>query len=418
MAPVFEIEDQLRKVYVWQIALLVFIFALILLITFMVLLSERRWSRILGSKVRQRTEELQRSEERNRLLVESAEDYIFSVDGELRLDSMNSYTAKFFGGQPSDFLGKDVTSLFPVQEAETQISLIRLVLRRGKSVRSEMEWTTEAENVYVDANYMPLKNEAAQVNKVLCIARDITENKKIERNLINTEKLASLGSLAAGVAHEINNPMGVILGFVDLLLQKFKSEEQTYEDLKIIERQGLHCKQVVEDLLSFARADDTINERCDLNGCLQEILRVVKHNLEIQDIELIESYEENLPYVRGDSRKLQQVFLNLINNSASAITNGGVIEVSTCLDRSMRRIAIKVRDTGDGISADDLQHIYEPFFTTKAAGEGTGLGLFVSYGIVTQFGGTIDCDSSRENQSGRQKGTTFTVKLKIWDEVE
>jgi len=248
------------------------------------------------------------------------------------------------------------------------------------------------------------------VNSVLCIARDITENKYLERQLINTEKLASLGTLAAGVAHEVNNPIGVILGFCDLLLRKAEKTSQTYEDLKTIERQGLHCKQVVENLLSFARLGEGKSEHSDINECIEDIIKVVKHTLEMRSVDLVLALAENLPLVSGDSRQLQQVFLNLINNSIYAMPAGGTLKVRTYLERQTRKVVIQVEDDGIGIKEEDMDHIFEPFFTTKPEGEGTGLGLFVSYGIITKYGGTIDC-VSHHSSTLKPRGTTFTVRL-------
>jgi signal transduction histidine kinase len=262
---------------------------------------------------------------------------------------------------------------------------------------------------------MPLKNEEGKVSSVLCIARDITENKQLERQLINTEKLASMGTLAAGVAHEINNPLGVILGFSDLLLEKTVENSQEYEDLKTIERQGLHCKQVVENLLSFARQGEGDAEYSDLNQSIEDIIKVVKHTLDMNNIELVLDLDKNIPQVKGDSRQLQQVFLNLINNAAAAMNEGGMLNIRAFMEmeRGSRKAIVQFQDDGVGIKEGDIDRIFDPFFTTKPEGEGTGLGLFVSYGIITKYGGNIDCISHTADSSGKPRGTIFTIKLPI-----
>ena len=178
---------------------------------------------------------------------------------------------------------------------------------------------TDDSSTWLSANFMPIKDDAGKIGAVLCIARDITENKTLERSLINAEKLASLGTLAAGVAHEINNPLGVMLGFCDLLLRKKESGSQEHDDLKIIERQGLHCKQIVENLLSFARINHATTMDSDINLCIKEILTVVRHSLEMKDINLRVNLGEALPRVSADEGQLRQVFLNLINNATSAM---------------------------------------------------------------------------------------------------
>lgn len=410
VAPISEISEAVHDSNIRQFIVHGLIVLAILMGAATILFFEKRWSRILEEKVAKRTDELKKSEDKYRSLVESAEDFIFALDPEGRFQSMNSFTANFFGGSPEEFLGKDLGSVFPAHVAQRQMKLIRLVRDYGKSVRDEFEWEMGEHEVWISANFMALKSEGGAVNAVLCIARDITESKILERQLINAEKLASMGTLAAGVAHEINNPLGVILGFCDLLIRKTGEGSQEYDDLKTIERQGLHCKEVVENLLSFARHGEGISEYCDVGHCLEEILRVVRHTLEMNDIELDLVLAETLPLVQGDSRQLQQVFLNLINNAISAMEGGGTLTIFTFLERSTRKAVVKFRDTGIGIRQDDMDHIFDPFFTTKPEGEGTGLGLFVSYGIIKKYGGSITC-VSRIPTPSKPGGTTFTVKL-------
>lgn len=409
VAPTSEIEDWIHRGYLRLFFLQGLVILVILVSAGALLFFEMKWSRALERRVDQRTEDLKKSEEKYRSLVESAEDFIFTVNSEGVFQSMNSFTANFFGGRPEVFIGKKLSALFSEGVAEKQSEAVKQVHAVGKSVRDELEVEIGDHKIWLSANFMPLKDEEGAVTAVLCIARDITENKKLERQLINTEKLASMGTLAAGVAHEVNNPLGVILGFCDLLLRKTDKNSQDHEDLKTIERQGLHCKQVVENLLSFARLGEGDSESADLNECVQDIIKVVKHTLDMHDIDLALSLAEDLPLVKGDARQLQQVFLNLINNAVSAMPQGGPLKIRTFLERPTRRGIIQFEDGGIGIREEDKDRIFEPFFTTKPEGEGTGLGLFVSYGIITKYGGAIDFVS---HQSGlKPRGTTFTIKL-------
>lgn len=249
--------------------------------------------------------------------------------------------------------------------------------------------------------------------RAVCIYRDVTEERALTRSMIETEKMVSVGTLAGGVAHEINNPLGVILGFCELLLRKADPGSQQYEDLKTIERQGLLCKETVENLLSFARAEKQPRDSSDLNACIEEITKIVRHLLEKNSIILDLHLGENLPAVKGDARQLQQVFLNLITNAMAAMETGGTLTIHSFLDRSARWAVVQFQDTGIGIPPEHIDHIFEPFFTTKPEGQGTGLGLFVSYGIITSYGGAIDCASTPATALGKQSGTTFTVKLPI-----
>ncbi len=371
---------------------------------------ENRWSKVLESRVLSKTEALAKSEEKYRSLVESAEDFIFTVDREGRFQSLNTFTANFFGGPPEGFIGRPLSSALPGPEAERQSKLIADVYRSGKSVREEIELPAERPT-WISANFMPVKTETGEVGTVLCIARDITETKNLQRQLVNAEKLASLGTLAAGVAHEINNPLGVILGFCELLLRKAEKGTQLHEDLSTIERQGLLCKETVENLLSFARTERQRGDRADLNVCIEEIVKVVRHLLEKNGITLALELADPLPPVKADSRQLQQVFLNLITNALAAMGGGGTLTIRSAQERGARRVVVVFADTGPGISPEHIDRIFEPFFTTKPEGQGTGLGLFVSYGIITGYGGTIECVSTPAGALGKQAGTTFTVKL-------
>ncbi|MBC8199145.1 MAG: PAS domain S-box protein [Desulfobacterales bacterium] len=369
--------------------------------------------RILQNQISAQFKKLKRYEERYRSLVESAEDFIFTVDGSGRFRSLNSFTAAFFGGTPSQFIGQPLSNLFSKKVAEKQIDIIKHVFQVGKSVRDDFMVTTGEHQVLLNANFMPHKDEKGNVRSVLCIAKDITESKKLENQLVNTEKLASMGTLAAGVAHEINNPLAIILGFADLLLEKCEKNSRLYQDLKTIERHSLHCKAVVENLLRFARHGEGLYEYCDINEAIRNIMDVVKHSLDMNDIELRLNLAPDLPEVKGDLRQMQQVILNLINNAAASMKNGGILWISSALDANNEKVVVIVRDNGHGILPEYMDKIFDPFFTTKSKGEGTGLGLSVSHGIITKYEGAITCESNTANSGSNPKGTTFTITLRI-----
>jgi PAS domain S-box-containing protein len=411
VAPQSEVEDALRRGSFRLLLLQGLVVIAVILGAAAIIWLENRWSSVLEAKVLAKTDALAKSEEKYRSLVESAEDLIFTVDREGRFQSLNTFTAKFFGGAPDAFVGRHLSSAFPEPSAAHQAKLIAQVHLSGKSIREEFELPIGERSAWISANFMPVKTETDDVGAILCIARDITETKNLQRQLVNAEKLASLGTLAAGVAHEINNPLGVILGFCELLLRKTENGTQQYEDLKTIERQGLLCKETVENLLSFARAEKQPREYSDLNAGIEEIAKIVRHLLEKNGITLVLDLGESLPPVKGDARQLQQVFLNLITNAMAAMENGGTLTIRSFLERATRRAVALFQDTGTGIPPDHIDHIFEPFFTTKPEGQGTGLGLFVSYGIITSYGGTIECASAPATALGKQPGTTFTVKL-------
>jgi PAS domain S-box-containing protein len=411
VAPQAEVEEALRRGSFRLLLMQGLVVLAVILGAAAIIWLENRWSSVLEAKVLAKTDALAKSEEKYRSLVESAEDLIFTVDREGRFQSLNTFTAKFFGGTPEAFIGRQLSSAFPEPSAAHQTRLIAQVHFSGKSLREEFELPMGDQSAWISANFMPVKTEEGDVGAILCIARDITETKNLQRQLVNAEKLASLGTLAAGVAHEINNPLGVILGFCELLLRKTEKGTQQYEDLQTIERQGLLCKETVENLLSFARVEKQRRDYSDINAGIEEIAKIVRHLLEKNGITLVLELSENLPLVKGDARQLQQVFLNLITNAMAAMENGGNLTIRTFLECSTRRAVALFQDTGTGIPPDDIDHIFEPFFTTKPEGQGTGLGLFVSYGIITSYGGTIECASTPATALGKQPGSTFTVKL-------
>jgi len=418
VAPVHEIEQIINSVYGRQILLQGIIIFIILLGGIIVVLYELRWSTILEHEVavktndiRRYTSQLEQSEVKYRSLVESAEDLIFTLDGDGIIKTANRHMSRLFGVGSEEPTGQSIYRFLPREQADGQLELIREVLRSGKGQRTEALFRIQNEDLWFNIHYIPMKGEAGDHEHILGIARDITDRKSLEKQLINTEKLASLGTLAAGVAHEINNPLGIMLGFCDLLLEKIEPGTMEYSDLKTIERHGLHCKSIVERLLSFARISEETEEACDLNANVDAVLSVVKHTLDMNNIQLLASLAEGLPMISGDSRGLQQVFLNLVSNAIYAMGGKGTLTVVTRHSKKNGWVETSFSDTGCGIRKEFLQKIFDPFFTTKKVGDGTGLGLSVSYGIISKYGGAIECESYTEEERPGRPGTTFTILL-------
>ncbi len=418
VAPLHEIEGIVSWVYERQFLLQGITIFVILLGSAIILLYELRWSTILEHEValktldiRRYTNELERSEGKYRSLVESAEDLIFTLDKGGIIKTANQHMANLFGIKNEDLIGQSIYRLLVREQADSQMELIGEVFEMGRGQRAEMTIRIQNEDFWFNIQYIPVKGEEDDHELILGIARDITDRKSLEKQLINTEKLASLGTLAAGVAHEINNPLGIMLGFCDLLLERMEPGTMEHNDLKTIERHGLHCKSIVERLLSFARISDESEDYCDLNENAETILSVVKHTLNMNNIDLSALLSEGLPLVRCDSRGLQQVLLNLINNAIYAMDGQGQLAVATRQGKSPGRVEIMVSDTGCGIRKEFREKIFDPFFTTKKVGDGTGLGLSVSYGIITKYGGTLDVESYTEEDRPGRPGTTFTIAL-------
>jgi two-component system NtrC family sensor kinase len=228
---------------------------------------------------------------------------------------------------------------------------------------------------------------------------------------IQAEKLASLETLVAGIAHEINNPIGIILGFCSLLLEKFDPESQTYKDLKTIERQGLNCKQLVENLLHFSKLRGDSDGSVNLNIIIEKLMAVVGPGLKAQGIFWNCSLSTECPAAPGNVQKWQQILLNLINNAKTAMPSGGNLEIWTSKKDLEEQIEIGFRDTGNGIPKESLGKVFDPFFTTKKEGRGIGLGLSVTYAIVSGYGGSVTCQSRTKDTPSQPKGTTFLISV-------
>ncbi len=258
--------------------------------------------------------------------------------------------------------------------------------------------------------YQGLKDYSLNLEKM--VDERTQKLRETQSQLLRSSKLAAVGQLAAGVAHELNNPLGGILGYTQWLLEKLEvvnfPEENTAQVrkwLEFIEKETKRCKAIVGGLLGFSRSAEMDFKPLDINQILQETLLFSELSLKQKRIKLVKGFDLSLPQINGNAEQLQQVFTNLILNAQKAMPQRGVLKVSSEFDPKKREIRIRFRDTGCGIPNEILSRIFDPFFTTSKPGEGTGLGLSVSYGIVKGHGGHI------EVKSKVGKGSTFTVFL-------
>ena len=224
-----------------------------------------------------------------------------------------------------------------------------------------------------------------------------------KQHIGRSEKLASIGRLAAGLAHEINNPLTGVLTFAHLVRDRSPADSQDHEDLSLIIHETQRAAEVVQGLLEFARERPTTKRAVDVNAVIQRMVRLVENQKEMRKIHIEQDYAKNLPDILGDANQLQQVLLNLFLNAAAAMADGGILTITTRSDE--QHVIISVADNGCGIKPEHMDKVFDPFFTTKPVGQGTGLGLSVSYGIVEQHGGTIELESELDI------GSTFTIRL-------
>jgi signal transduction histidine kinase len=240
----------------------------------------------------------------------------------------------------------------------------------------------------------------------IVIFEDITVRVDLETQLQLREKMASLGLLAAGVAHEVNTPLTGISSFTQMLLDQSAEDDPKTALLEKIERQTERASKIVNNLLNFARQGRASFVPVQLNDVVRDVLSLLEHQLTRARVKVRLELKENLPEVLGDENKLQQVFLNLILNAQDAMSSGGWLAIRTSFVRD--EVSAVVSDTGQGISHDDIKRIYDPFFTTKRAGaSGTGLGLSITYGIIQEHSGQIQVESSLG------QGTSFQIRLPV-----
>ena len=298
------------------------------------------------------------------------------------------------------------------------LSLVCPVERALKGERVDTSLIVEKEeqkSCHLDVTATPIKDALGEKNRALVFFRDVTEKRLQELHLIQTEKMSSLGVLATGIAHEINNPLTSVAGFAEALQRRFRDHPALKEDvrlndfphyLEVIVRESYRCKGIIAPLLSFGHKSDGDSVKVDINMALVEIIELLRHQPGQQQIRVVSNLKPDLPRVIGDSSGLRQVFMNLLANAHQACEGPGLVEVTTeTTDNGM--VAVMIRDNGCGMKQNILERIWEPFFTTKVVGEGIGLGLTLTYNTVKRCGGEIRL------KSRVGEGSKFTVLLPI-----
>lgn len=404
------------------------------------------YNRTLETKVKERTAELEKTTkllqveyDRLEAIINSPNLGIVIEDKDCNIKFMNKSLIKIFGNQ----IGEKCYEKFKGRKEKCPVCPIDEILVKGKETFTYLDKDTQGH--YYELSAAAFQDEKGE-RYILETLRDTTEQKKLElqveeythnlektnqelenalkslkqtqAQLIQAEKMAAVGQLAAGVAHELNNPLGGILGYSQFALEKIDQRpihQFTQEDtesflqyLRDIEQQTKRCRSIIQSLLKFSRASRKEEfEPTDVNSILKETLMFTRHQVEKSKVRLVEKLAESLPLINGHSGQLQQVFTNLILNAVQAMPEGGTLAVDSRMCEDLKTVEISFTDTGVGIPEGHLDKIFEPFFTSKKVGEGTGLGLSVSYGLIKNHGGEIKV-KSKKNQ-----GTTFTVILPV-----
>jgi PAS domain S-box-containing protein len=354
------------------------------------------------SQLEHRSKEIEATKRYLENLLENANDVIYTLDTEQRFTYVNNKVSEW-GYTKEDLLGRPYLSLLPkrhrgrrlkstIDIGDKQVYEVEVLCKSGE-IRTAM------------VSVSPLRDAQGRIQGVLGIARDITETKRLEQRMRNSEKLVSLGKLAAGVAHEINNPLGGILNCLYNFRKGGLSPARQEEYLVSIEDGLRRVQKIVRQLLDFSQQHSPEFAPTNLNEVVERVLVLTEHALKLRNIHLEKRLQEDLPILMVDRHMMEQVLMNLILNAIQATQDGGTITITTRVHEGSCEVLVE--DTGCGIPAHVLPHIFDPFFTTKGTGEGTGLGLSVSLGIVERHGGQILVES----EVG--KGSIFTVSLPL-----
>jgi two-component system, NtrC family, sensor kinase len=361
----------------------------------------------LEQRVNKRTAALALSEQKYRRIFEASRDIILSADQTGRVLDLNPAGFKLLGLNMHTGLN-DLRLPGCFHDPSDWGRLVAQFESQGFISSTEIDLNTaDGSRRRVILSASPAAEESAAGEAIYFLIKDIEDQRQMREQMTQADKLASIGELSAGIAHEINNPLGVILGFTQLMLRHQDRETNLFSDLKTIEKHTRHCKTIVEDLLNFARTSPPKKELCDIHTIIDDVLHFVQQHYKPADVQIQKFYDQPMAPLLVDEKKIKQVFINLIMNAKHAVGAQGLINVRTHKDTDASKAVIQVSDNGCGIGKNDISRIFDPFFTTKPTGEGTGLGLSVSYGIIRNHGGDIRVES----QEGR--GATFTVELPI-----
>ena len=362
----------------------------------------QQYNEALEEKVVERTREIEQAKVYIESLLENANDVIYTLDVDLRFTYLNG-KVEAWGYRKEDLIGKPYLSLLSKRFRSRYLQ--ETLDMSAKQVYEVEIMSGHGELRSVLVSVAPLMNDAGGQQGVLGIARDITERKQLEQQVQNSERLASIGQLAAGVAHEINNPLGGILNCLYNIRKGTLTPERTQEYLHFMEDGLQRVQRIVRQLLDFSQQRELELALADLHPILDRVVVLTEHVFAERHAVLKKHYDETLPTLLVDGAMIEQVIMNLVLNAVQSLQQGGYVSLET---RKLEDVCeIIVEDNGCGIASKVRPHIFDPFFTTKGTGEGTGLGLSVSLGIVQRHGGEMLVESEEG------KGTRFTVRLPL-----
>jgi two-component system cell cycle sensor histidine kinase/response regulator CckA len=366
---------------------------------------------------------LRDSEHRYRTLADAAQDSIFIVGRNGEIEYANIASTERFGVPSEEAIGKRLHDVFPAETAGEMWRELSTVFATRSRHYVECRFETLKGDLWLGTWLVPMSDRTAEPHAVMGVARDITEQKRLEKQFLQSQKMEAIGQLTGGIAHDFNNVLTAILGYSELILGRADVEAAIASDVEEVKKAGERAARLTRQLLTFSRKQVTTPQVLDLNEVVRELQKMLCRVIN-EDIDLEILTEPRLDRVKADAGQIDQLILNLVVNARDAMPRGGSLRVATGnvqLDAEFARqhegavpgryVSLTVQDTGCGMTPEVLAHVFEPFFTTKPAGQGTGLGLATVYGIVKQSGGYISIAS----EPG--KGTNVTAYLPRVDEV-
>jgi len=369
-------------------------------------LAANELSQDLASEVALRTRELEAQHNFAARIIDSLPVGLYAIDRAYRIRAWNrKREAGTQGVSREEALGREVFEVLDRQPRDLLKLEFDRVFATGEIQTVEMDSQATGEARHYRITKIPMRLDGEDISHVITIGEDVTAWRQAQQRLGQSEKLAAVGQLAAGVMHEINNPLATILACSEALALRFGEED---EYLKIIDTEVQRCRRIVEGLLDFSRPKSGHKAASDINAIIEQTLFLLKHHERFKWLTIERQLQKDLPQFQADAERLVQCFMALMLNAMDAMNSRGVLTVRT--RRNPQRtdeILVEFVDTGTGIRQEDLPKIFEPFFTTKQQGRGTGLGLSVAYGIVEEHRGRIEVES----QMG--VGTNFKVFLPV-----
>ena len=353
----------------------------------------------------QLAEEVRLAEGHLASVVDCANDVVISMDPRGHIVTWNRAAERISGLRVEGIEGQSLLSFCATRHRPVMEEILKKLAYGQRVQNTEVNLlTVKGQEVPIAWSCSPMRDDGGSVVGIVAVGRDLTERRRLEAQLIQSAKMASLGGMAGGIAHEVRNPLGIISAGAQLLLESPDDDKLRTECAQKIHAATKRASLIIENLLKFARPTGEQMRKVDLHTVLEETLALLDHQLVLQKIVVRRELQENLPEVYGNADLLQQVFANLILNGRNAMLEGGTLTVATrAMDR--KQVEVRVEDTGSGVHLENMPKIFDPFFTTMPVGKGVGLGLSISYSIIQQHQGSIEVES----QVG--EGTTFTIRL-------